>query len=111
MADGRIVQIVGAVIDVEFPTGDLPALYNALEVQETDRADRVLIEVEQHTGDRTVRCVSMRPTEGLRRGASVRDTGSPIQVPVGAETLGRGFDVVAARQERLRAEEIDARRR
>ena len=94
MADGRIVQIVGAVIDVEFPTGDLPALYNALEVQETDRSDRVVIEVEQHTGDRTVRCVSMRPTEGLRRGASVRDTGSPIQVPVGAETLGRVFDVV-----------------
>ena len=94
MADGRIVQIVGAVIDVEFPTGDLPSLYNALEVQETNRSDRVVIEVEQHTGDRTVRCVSMRPTEGLRRGTPVSDTGAPIQVPVGAETLGRVFDVV-----------------
>ena len=94
MADGRIVQIVGAVIDVEFPTGDLPALYNALEIEETDRTGRVVIEVEQHTGDRRVRCVSMRPTEGLRRGAVVRDTGAPIQVPVGAETLGRVFDVV-----------------
>lgn len=94
MADGRIVQIVGAVIDVEFPTGDLPALYNALEIEETDRTGRVVIEVEQHTGDRRVRCVSMRPTEGLRRGTAVRDTGAPIQVPVGAETLGRVFDVV-----------------
>jgi len=94
MADGRIVQIVGAVIDVEFPTGDLPSLYNALEVQEANRSDRVVLEVEQHTGDRTVRCVSMRPTEGLRRGTPVRDTGAPIQVPVGAETLGRVFDVV-----------------
>ena len=95
MADGRIVQIVGAVVDVEFPPGgDMPALYNALEVEAPERVDRVVVEVEQHIGDRKVRCVSMRPTEGLRRGATVRDTGSPIRVPVGSETLGRVFDVV-----------------
>ena len=94
MADGRIVQIVGAVVDVEFPPGDMPALYNALEVVAPEREDRVVVEVEQHIGDHTVRCVSMRPTEGLRRGATVHDTGAPIRVPVGSETLGRVFDVV-----------------
>ncbi len=92
MAEGRIVQIVGAVVDVEFPPDDLPPLYNALEL-DTDAGDLVVLEVEQHIGDSTVRCVSMRPTEGLRRGTEVRDTGGPIRVPVGSETLGRVFDV------------------
>ena len=92
MAEGRIVQIVGAVVDVEFPPDDLPPLYNALEL-DTDAGDSVVLEVEQHIGDSTVRCVSMRPTEGLRRGTAVRDTGGPIRVPVGPETLGRVFDV------------------
>ena len=92
MAEGRIVQIVGAVVDVEFPPDDLPPLYSALEL-DTDAGDNVVLEVEQHIGDSTVRCVSMRPTEGLRRGTEVRDTGGPIRVPVGPETLGRVFDV------------------
>ena len=92
MAEGRIVQIVGAVVDVEFPPDELPPLYNALEL-DTDAGDRVVLEVEQHIGDSTVRCVSMRPTEGLRRGTVVRDTDGPIRVPVGPETLGRVFDV------------------
>ena len=92
MAEGRIVQIVGAVVDVEFPPDNLPPLYNALEL-DTDAGDRVVLEVEQHIGDSTVRCVSMRPTEGLRRGTVVRDTDGPIRVPVGPETLGRVFDV------------------
>jgi len=93
MATGRISQIIGAVIDVEFPAGELPALYNALEVEAPDRDDRVVLEVEQHVGDGRVRCVSMRPTEGLSRGLSVADLGGPISVPVGAPTLGRVFDV------------------
>jgi F-type H+-transporting ATPase subunit beta len=92
MAEGRIVQIVGAVVDVEFPPDGLPPLYNALEL-DNDAGENVVLEVEQHIGDSTVRCVSMRPTEGLRRGTAVRDTGEPIQVPVGPETLGRVFDV------------------
>ena len=92
MAEGRIVQIVGAVVDVEFPPDGLPPLYNALELN-ADNGDLVVLEVEQHIGDSTVRCVSMRPTEGLRRGTEVRDTGGPIRVPVGPETLGRVFDV------------------
>ncbi len=93
MASGRIAQIIGAVIDVEFPAGGLPALYNALEVEAPDRDDRVVLEVEQHVGDGRVRCVSMRPTEGLSRGMAVADLGGPISVPVGAPTLGRVFDV------------------
>ena len=93
MASGRIAQIIGAVIDVEFPAGELPALYNALEVEAPDRDDRVVLEVEQHVGDGRVRCVSMRPTEGLSRGLPVDDLGGPISVPVGAPTLGRVFDV------------------
>ncbi len=92
MAEGRIVQIVGAVVDVEFPPNELPPLYNALKLN-TDGGDVVVLEVEQHIGDSRVRCVSMRPTEGLRRGTEVRDTGAPIRVPVGPETLGRVFDV------------------
>ena len=93
MASGRIAQIIGAVIDVEFPAGELPALYNALEVEAPDREDRVVLEVEQHVGDGRVRCVSMRPTEGLSRGMAVADMGGPISMPVGAPTLGRVFDV------------------
>ncbi len=93
MASGRIAQIIGAVIDVEFPAGEMPALYNALEVEAPDRDDRVVLEVEQHVGDGRVRCVSMRPTEGLSRGMAVADLGGPISVPVGAPTLGRVFDV------------------
>ena len=92
MAEGRIVQIVGAVVDVEFPPNDLPSLYSALELH-SDAGDLVVLEVEQHIGDSSVRCVSMRPTEGLRRGTAVHDTGGPIRVPVGPETLGRVFDV------------------
>ena len=93
MANGRITQIIGAVIDVEFPPGEMPALYNALQVEAADREDRVVLEVEQHVGGNRVRCVSMRPTEGLSRGMAVADLGSPISVPVGPATLGRVFDV------------------
>ena len=87
---GRIVQVVGPVVDVGFD--DLvPAIFNALEVQLGDR--QVVLEVIQHTGDNKVRCVSMEATEGLRRGMEVIDTGGPIKVPVGNEVLGRMFNV------------------
>ena len=107
MAEGRIVQIVGAVVDVEFPQGDLPPLYNALQL-DTDSGDLVVLEVEQHIGDSTVRCVSMRPTEGLRRGTVVRDTDGPIRVPVGPETLGRVFDVTGEPVDGKGAVEVNA---
>ncbi|NLV86104.1 MAG: F0F1 ATP synthase subunit beta, partial [Clostridiales bacterium] len=77
---GRIVQIIGAVLDLRFESG-LPALYNAIEIPNGEEI--VVLEVMQHLGDNTVRCISMHPTDGLKRGMEAIDTGSPITVPVG----------------------------
>jgi len=92
MATGKVSQVIGTVVDVEFPTGQLPELYNALEIQ-SDGAT-IVAEVEQHLGNNWVRCLAMNTTDGLRRGAEVRDTGAPISVPVGPATLGRLFNVL-----------------
>lgn len=88
---GHIVQITGPVIDVEFEEEETPDIYTALEIDDGDRT--VVLEVEQSLGNNWVRTVSMNPTEGLSRGMLVRNTGGPITVPVGPETLGRVFDV------------------
>lgn len=89
---GKIIQIVGVVVDVEFADSKLPSIYDALEVQHGDST--LTLEVEQHLDEHTVRCVSMQSTDGLRRGDAVRATGGPISVPVGAETQGRMFSVI-----------------
>ncbi len=89
---GKIKQIIGPVVDVEF-LEDLPPIMNALHVQ-NDNKDRIVLEVAQHLGQNTVRSVAMSATDGLKRGTEVIDTGSPIQVPVGPETLGRITNVV-----------------
>lgn len=89
--DGIITQIVGVVIDVEFEAG-VPAIYNALEV--TKDGKKILFEVAQHLSENSVRAISLGSTDGLSRGAKVKDTGAPISVPVGPETLGRMFNVV-----------------
>ena len=89
---GFISQIIGPVLDVEFPTGDLPKVYSALVVGEGDSS--VTCEVQQLLGNNKVRAVSMTSTDGLKRGASVTDTGAPISVPVGSATLGRIFNVL-----------------
>src|SRR5690606_36640881 len=91
-ATGRIVQITGVVVDVEFPADQLPKIYNALETELND-GTRLVLEVQQHLGNDRVRAVAMSTTDGLRRGAPVRDTGQPISVPVGPGTLGRIFNV------------------
>lgn len=88
---GKIVQIIGAVIDVRFES-ELPSLYNAIEVPFGD--ETIVLEVMQHLGDRTVRCISMHSTDGLKRGMEVIDTGAPIAVPVGEEVLGRMLNVL-----------------
>ena len=88
---GRITQIIGAVVDVQFD-GYLPPILNALEVQLEDR--RLVLEVALHTGESTVRTIAMDTTDGLVRGIKVADTGNPIMVPVGPETLGRIINVV-----------------
>jgi F-type H+-transporting ATPase subunit beta len=89
---GKIVQVMGTVVDVEFPPENLPALFNALELELL--GDTLVLEVEQHVGNNRVRCLAMGPTEGLARGIDVTDTGSAISVPVGRAALGRLFNVV-----------------
>merc|ERR1712166_1136047 len=90
---GFISQIIGPVVDVEFPNGDLPKIYNALIIN-ADSDAPIVCEVQQLLGNNKVRAVSMTSTDGLKRGASVADTGAPISVPVGTGTLGRIFNVL-----------------
>jgi F-type H+/Na+-transporting ATPase subunit beta len=90
MSSGRIVQIIGAVIDVEFGRDGVPSVYDALEVSNTD----IVLEVQQQLGDGVVRTIALGSTEGLSRGLEVTDTGAPVSVPVGVETLGRIMNVL-----------------
>jgi F-type H+-transporting ATPase subunit beta len=100
MTAGKIVQVIGPVVDVEFEPGKLPAIYNALEVDGVEMKDifsysqRLVLEVAQHLGESTVRTVAMASTDGLVRGMTVRDTGGPISIPVGRETLGRILNII-----------------
>ena len=103
MASGKVIQITGPVIDVEFPVGELPDIYNALEITRpsngsggdgTGESEKLIVEVQQHLGNNWVRTVAMSTTDGLPRGIEARDTGAPITVPVGEVTLGRVFDVL-----------------
>ena len=90
MSSGRIVQIIGAVIDVEFERESVPRVYDALTIDDSD----ITLEVQQQLGDGVVRTIALGSTEGLRRGLGVQDTGGPVTVPVGEETLGRIMDVL-----------------
>src|ERR1700742_4322450 len=88
---GKITQIVGVVVDVEFSTDNLPAIYNALTTELDDKT--LTLEVAQHLSESSVRAISLGSTDGLERGTEVTDTGGPISVPIGEETLGRMFNV------------------
>jgi F-type H+/Na+-transporting ATPase subunit beta len=92
-ANGRVVQILGGVVDVEFPEGEVPDLFEAIEIERADQEPLVL-EVQKHMGDNWVRTVSMDSTDGLQRGVPAKATGAPIMVPVGEATLGRIFNVL-----------------
>jgi F-type H+/Na+-transporting ATPase subunit beta len=92
-ATGRVIQITGPVVDIEFPAGQLPAIYNAVEIDRPGQ-DPLTCEVQQHLGNNWVRSVAMTTTDGLARDVEARDTGGPITVPVGEVTLGRVFDVL-----------------
>jgi F-type H+-transporting ATPase subunit beta len=100
MSQGKIVQVIGPVVDVEFEPGRLPSIYNALVVQGIESKDvfaystKLVLEVAQHLGEGTVRAVAMAATDGLTRGMRVDDTGAPITVPVGRETLGRILNII-----------------
>jgi F-type H+-transporting ATPase subunit beta len=87
---GKVIEVIGAVVDVEFPRGAVPNIYHALKVEEKN----LVLEVQQQLGDGVVRTIAMGTTDGLRRGLKVMDTGEPIMVPVGQETLGRIMDVL-----------------
>ena len=90
---GKITQIIGAVLDIKFPEGKLPSIYDAIHIPTSD-GGTLVVEVAQHLGDDTVKCIAMGPTDGLVRGMEAISTGAPISVPVGEKTLGRIFNVI-----------------
>jgi len=91
MATGKVVQVIGTVVDIEFPADELPNLFDALELDNV--GEKLVLEVQQHVGNNWVRCLALGATDGLARGVEVADTGARVTVPVGPETLGRLFDV------------------
>ncbi len=96
-SEGKLLQVMGPVVDIEFPPGELPEIYTALTVTNptiNDQADNLVVEIAQHLGENSVRCVAMDSTDGLVRGQPARNTGAPISVPVGAPVLGRIMNVV-----------------
>ena len=92
MENGIVRRVIGPVVDVQFPSGRMPEIYNAIEVQLEDR--KVVMEAVQHLGDNSVRCISLFSTDGISRGCRAVDTGSPVTMPVGEATLGRMFNVI-----------------
>ncbi len=103
---GRVIQIMGPVVDVEFPTGELPDIYDAIEIPRD--GGRLVVEVQQHLGNDWVRCIAMDSTDGLRRGMDAWATGGPIRVPVGPATLGRIFNVLGEPIDNAGAVEAEA---
>ena len=91
MAKGRVAQVIGTVVDIEFPPDELPTLNNAIEIPQN--GSKLVLEVQQHVGNNWVRCIALAPTDGIERGAQAIDTGAPISVPVGRATLGRLFNI------------------
>ena len=94
MIQGKIIQVIGPTVDVRFNESEVPQLLNALNIDMPEKNIRIVLEVVQLIGNNTVRCISLSPTEGLERGMIVADTGKPIMVPVGDNTLGRIFNVL-----------------
>jgi len=92
---GKVVQVIGTVVDVEFDQNNLPEIFNALELE--NEGERLVLEVEQHVGNSWARCLALGPTEGLARGVEVTDSGAAVSVPVGEPSLGRLFNVVGWR--------------
>ena len=92
MGQGKVVQVIGTVVDIQFPPNELPELFNAIEIDAEE--GKMVLEVQEHIGNNWVRCLSFTPTEGLSRGTVATDTGAPLSVPVGRATLGRLFNVL-----------------
>jgi F-type H+-transporting ATPase subunit beta len=94
MAEGQIIQVIGPTVDIKFPEKEVPLLFNAIKITYPDKGIDLTLEVEQDIGNNTVRCVALGPTDGLVRGMNAKDTGSPITVPIGEQTLGRIFNLL-----------------
>ena len=94
MAYGKVVQIIGPVVDIEFPEGQAPHIYNAVKIEDVEKKIELTLEVEQLTGNYTARCIALGPTDGISRGMKANDLGSPITVPVGEQTIGRIFNLL-----------------
>jgi len=107
MAKGKVVQVIGTVVDIEFPPDELPALFNAIEILRDD--DKIVLEVQEHAGNNRVRCLALSPTDGLERGIEAIDTGAPLTVPVGKGTLGRLFNVMGEPLDNLGPVEAEER--
>ncbi|MFN4174113.1 MAG: F0F1 ATP synthase subunit beta, partial [Parachlamydiaceae bacterium] len=91
---GKIVQVLGPVVDIEFPSQKLPAIYNAVVIKDPSKNIDLVCEVANHAGDNIARCIALSSTDGLVRGMEVIDTGAPVTVPVGESTLGRIFNLL-----------------
>lgn len=91
MAKGKVTQVIGTVVDIEFPQGELPKIYNAIEINQN--GNKIVLEAQHHIGNNWVRCLALSPTDGLERGVEAIDTGAPVTVPVGKATLGRLLNV------------------
>ncbi|MDD4571437.1 MAG: F0F1 ATP synthase subunit beta [Clostridia bacterium] len=107
MAEGKIKEVIGAVVDIEFPVGQLPDIYNAVRISEENI--QITLETMQHLGNNTVRCVALSSTDGLCRGMKATDTGAPVTVPVGRATLGRMFNVIGEPIDGKPAPEVEHR--
>jgi F-type H+-transporting ATPase subunit beta len=107
MAKGKVVQVIGTVVDIEFPPNELPALFNAVEIPRN--GSKLVLEVQGHVGNSWVRCLSLLSTDGLERGAEAIDTGASLSVPVGKQTLGRLFNVMGEPLDNLGEVKADER--
>ncbi len=107
MAKGKVAQVIGTVVDIEFPPDELPALHNAIEIPLDE--GKIVLEVQQHVGNNWVRCLALSSTDGLERGAEAIDTGAPLSVPVGRATLGRLFNIMGEPLDNLGPVEAEER--
>jgi len=107
MAKGKVAQVIGTVVDIEFPPDELPAFHNAIEIAIDE--EKIVLEAQQHVGNNWVRCLALSPTDGLERGAEAIDTGAPVSVPVGRATLGRLFNIMGEPLDNLGPVEAEER--
>lgn len=94
MANGQVIQVIGPIVDIVFPEGDIPQILNAVKIEDAERNIDLTLEVEQLTGNNTARCIALGPTDGLVRGMKAKDLEKPITVPIGEQTLGRIFNLL-----------------